>query len=622
MGRIKLFVQRSYVMKAILTAFVVIISSLVTCPSFSAKALVQDGWPTPEQIAVFLPDDSFPESMTATMRYKLTTDSKWTTGHELYQILDDPKKPDDTAADWGFAWVITGLYQGSNYDVEVTTHDGGTDTVYTETMHTRSLPAAAPPVTTTISAGSTEAQIESIFSSTSPGDVIQLENGTYTTTGLSINVDGEAGNPIYIRGESRDGVIISDPSGTIFAINSSHIVVENMTLQGSGVDNGITPISKAFNHWSAGTPDVKTGERDITLRYITATGIDKVFNNDSHVNQVLIYECIFQGNNQWDQDYYPYSGSGAPGAGNGTNDVEENLFWNDTAIRFGGNGNATFNNTFSGFGDTFKCEGGNPGVNMHAYRNDIQMAGDDCFEADKGHRNITFYDNRCQNMQTLVSVDFIRSGPMIAFRNIAINIGRQVWKLNNRNKGYFLYNNTVVHTVPRVEGLDYSRAIWLQFNNGSQTYWGHQNNILIYQNAPIDSYTALIEPVLNTPIDFTHNSWYPDGRTKWSKSGGIFNSLAEAIVGLPATTPVFGDSTQRMENDIISELQPFETAIIIGSDYFTEVTTLYTPTLKATSVNKNSGTPIAGITDGYRGAAPDRGAVIDGLDLVTYGATD
>ena len=74
-------------------------------------------------------------------------------------------------------------------------------------------------------------------------------------------------------------------------------------------------------------------------------------------------------------------------------------------------------------------------------------------------------------------------------------------------------------------------------------------------------------------------------------------------------------------DDLISELQPFETEIVFGTDYNTEVTIDYTPILNSETVNRNSGVAIAGVTDGYTGALPDRGAIITGLDTVTYGAT-
>ncbi len=216
--------------------------------------LEQDGYPTPEQIGIFLPGDSFPDTMTATMRYHKVGVETWTTGHDLFHVTAGYARK---TYDPGFAWTITGLDQGSIYLVEVTTHDGARDVVYTETMSTSSLPAAAGAVTTTITAGSTESQIETILNAAQAGDVIQFENGTYNTETLQIKSSGVAGNPIYIRGESRDGVIISDPVGNIVAFSENeYVVLENLTIQGSGVDNGSGGgVSFGISYWDGyGSP--------------------------------------------------------------------------------------------------------------------------------------------------------------------------------------------------------------------------------------------------------------------------------------------------------------------------------------------------------------------------------
>ena len=59
------------------------------------------------------------------------------------------------------------------------------------------------------------------------------------------------------------------------------------------------------------------------------------------------------------------------------------------------------------------------------YRNDIYNSGDDCTEVDHAFRNVTFYDNRCTNSGTLISLDPLYGGPFIAARNIGINISRR-----------------------------------------------------------------------------------------------------------------------------------------------------------------------------------------------------
>lgn len=66
--------------------------------------------------------------------------------------------------------------------------------------------------------------------------------------------------------------------------------------------------------------------------------------------------------------------------------------------------------------------------------------------------------------------------------------------------------------------------------------------------------------------------------------------------------------------------EPFAAAIALGSDHLTEVTTVDTPALAADAAAKNAGTEVPNVTDGFAGAAPDMGAIIEGRPVPAYGA--
>lgn len=125
----------------------------------------------------------------------------------------------------------------------------------------------------------------------------------------------------------------------------------------------------------------------------------------------------------------------------------------------------------------------------------------------------------------------------------------------------------------------------------------------------------------NDPIDFTNNAWFSDGSVWWTNTGGSLGSIAEARAGLPATTPLFGGSTMRHDNDVITARDPFTVAITLGADHLTQVMTSVTPALRAGAAAKNAGVAIANITDGYSGASPDIGAIIEGRAVPHRGAT-
>ena len=104
----------------------------------------------------------------------------------------------------------------------------------------------------------------------------------------------------------------------------------------------------------------------------------------------------------------------------------------------------------------------------------------------------------------------------------------------------------------------------------------------------------------------------------------MFGSPAAAQSGLTSTTPVFSGSTRRMQNDNITESNPWTTTIGIGpgglgTDSLTEVTGTFTPILRPGTAPKNSGVAIPNITDGFSGAAPDRGAIIEGRPIPQFG---
>jgi hypothetical protein len=547
--------------------------------------LVHDGPPTPEQMSLYLPVTGSVSATVATVRYRPTSGSTWTTAHPLFRIR--PSFTPDPVAD-AFAGVITGLVPGVSYTVEVTVPS---NPVQTLTATTRALPGPTPAANKLIAAGSSASQIQAAFDGLNPGDVLQFAAGTYNVDNLQLDRSGTPSQPITIRGATRAGVVLRDPTNrVIYLFNSSDVVIEDMTLEGSGVDSGTNSSSEGIRFWAG------PNQERVTIRRVTMLGVDKAVVADRDVRQLLVYDCRFAGNNLWTQPF-----------------LETNTSWDDDGVRVPGQGNAVFNNTMSGFGDTFAVNDGVQDVAIHFYRNDILWTCDDGFEGDYGYRNITFYDNRIHNSMTLASFDPIRGGPAFVFRNVAINTGRSPFKLNNTNSGHFFYNNTVVRTNGYGSGEGWG---WNQSNNGAQRAWGYCNNILIYRGT---GNLMAMESGGNDPIDFTHNAWYPDRSVWWTSSGGSYSSMSAARAGLPSTTPVFGTSTRRHENDVISDADPFIVDVVLGATYLTQVTTLYAPFVGDGTTPRSAGMPVPGITDGFSGSAPDMGAMITGIQAPAWG---
>lgn len=564
---------------------------------------------TLEQIAIRAPvTGSVPQATTADVRYKLTSSSTWIDGHPLYRIQPSSTNvPAIGTVSDEFAWTIIGLEQGETYDVEITFDDGTTTDVRDHQFTTRSLPGSSGSATVTVS---NIANLQTEIDNASPGDVIEISDGTYTlSTRIDIQKDGTVANPIVIRGESRDGVVIQKSSGGGFRFtpgDSSNIILENFTFEGSGVDSGVSTSSYFLDTFSSSTTT------NITVRQITCTGVDRFIDVFANANGWNVYNNEITGNNLWQV---------TP-----TNYLESNITWNDAGIKLPGDANCAFNNTITAFGDTFSVASHSgssvvgTGSNIHFYRNDIYNSIDDPFEVDYGQRNITIYDNRITNGAVFTSLDPLYGGPLIFARNVIINPYRNtLHKWNSTNSGHFIYNNTSVATNGSVDIAGESGAsAWLQFNNGAQQYFGYRNNLVIYNG---DGDRAIwLENTGYDNLDWVKNGWNHDpGQLVFDDSN--YTTIANLVANTPSSTPIFSSATTQVEGDFVVEDDPFSTSVVLGTNSRTEITTEYIPELSSTSVAKNAGDAINNITDGYSGAAPDIGAIIEGRAVPSYGDT-
>lgn len=589
-----------FIIVTLLAGIPALFAMQATAQSLPIGALAQDGPPTPEQIALVVPvTGSLPTTATAAVRYRAAGAATWVTGHALYRVRPSfSNTPAVGSVTDVFAWPILDLVPGTTYNVEVTVSNGGTSQVLTGNFATRALPAAAGPATKTIAAGSSSATIQSVLDSLVPGDVLVIQPGTYNVSGLNINRSGTAGNPIYVRGASRTQTILSDPSGRIIELRGiSDVVIENMTVRGSLLDSGTNASSEAVRGGDPYTDPVR-----VTVRNLTVLGVDKGVTVYGEASQMLVYDNTIAGNNIWITAF-----------------LTDNRTWNDDGINLPGFGNAAFNNTISGFGDTFSYaqHGGDDTLtearSVHYYRNDIRNSLDDAVEVDHGHRNLTFYDNRIVNASTCSSLDPLYGGPLVYARNVCVNPARvNIHKWNDTNSGQFIYNSTFISTSSAVGG-DPDVSGWYQPNNGSQRAYGYRNNIHVYRG---NGNMLWLESPGHEPIDWTHNSWFPARPLQW---GGNYSTLAAAQSGLANTTPIFSGTSRRMENDNITTSNPWTTTITLGLNSLIEVLTTVTPVLASGTSPKNSGVVIPNITDSFSGAAPDRGAVISGRAVQNWG---
>ena len=568
--------------------------------SLPVGSLAHDGPPTPEQLSLVLPvTGSLSSAATATVRYKRSQESAWTIGHPLFRVRPEfSQNPSVGSVDDVFAWPILGLDPGTTYDVEVTVSDGSTTVVRNGTFSTRRLPATAGTPNKIIVAGSSNGDIQTALANLDPGDILEFENGTYNVNNIQLSRSGTAGNPIYIRGASRNGVVLRDTTDSILRIgNASHVIIENLTLSGSGTDGGTGSFHTGIHGGGS-----NNGTTRNTIRNVTITGVDKGIVFWDAVSEALIYNNSVTGTNRWEADF-----------------LNDNRTWNDDGVNVPGLGNAVFNNTVTGFGDSFAYASHSGGSSetesrgVHFYRNEIRNSLDDLVEVDHGQRNLSFYDNRSRNSSNCGSLDPLYGGPYVYARNICINPARTtLHKWNAMNSGHFYYNNTFVISTTAAS-FNPDLAAWWQPNNGQQRSYGFRNNLTVYRGSGI---LLWLDSRGHSPIDWTHNSWYPDEQIQW---GDVYGSLSSAQSGLSNSEPVFSGTNRRMENDNITVSNPWTLEVLLGPDSLTEVTQDYVPRLSASSSPKNSGAVIPNITDNFSGPFPDRGAIIDGRPITNWG---
>lgn len=541
---------------------------------------------TPEQINIrAIINRTLAVGTTCLAEVKITGSSIWkSVGYLSFVLASNVPTGAVFVGKNNFAGVAFDLTPGTSYDVRLTGTEPGVGTwQVTGTQGTRALPAIAPLPNKTATPSNIAAQLLTLVA----GDCLQLTDGTYPA--ITIARSGTIGAPIYIRGASRTGVIISSSTRCIVLSDASHIVLENMTLQGSRVDSGTNAFSNGVLYLTG------YNQTNTTIRQMTFEGTDYGCKAYTEVYGRLVYNCTFNGNNTWDKTYIINPASGAP-----------NYTWNDDGVGGPGSGNCVFNCTFTGYGDTIK-QGGSSTISgvtycgaNHNYRNRIKRTGDDAFEFDRGAGNCSAYDNIIDNAGQFASLDEIFGGPIYLHRNSIGNTARGPIKPSSTSQNVKIWSNTFVRTTGAVPYNFY--APW-SYKNDS---WSFRNNLIIYRG---NGEVVRLDATLGE-LDWDYNALYPSTGSSITLGGRYGGpSLALAKIRL---APL-------MMHDVASVSNPFVSIITMPTDYTTEYIGSMDFTLASDASVRNVGVTIPGVTDGFTGSAPDIGAVISGRGVPIVG---
>ena len=506
-----------------------------------------------------------------TVRYRANGASTWKNGMALRRI---PAGSNTTGTfgsgggQWGnkHAGSLFDLDPGQLYDIELTLNDpdGGSMTAMTS-VGTRVIQVASAnaPVKAV-----TPSTLTSVLGGANPGDILLFGAGSYPAFTLSRN--GSAGQPIVLRGESVDTVVIG---GRVTLNDRQYVNLENMTVMGEVRMNGASNMVVRGNR-------IRTTAGGITFEIGAA-----VPRNNTIIDNDVIGGATWV-DNQLSADGY----NGGEG------------------IQFTGSGHVICFNHIADFRDDISLmeyDEAYEQVSIDICNNDIEEATDDAIEADSAMGNVRIFRNRIRNCFDGISGQPDLGGPTYYVRNAMYNVLYTPFKFHNGTVGDVVLHNTAVKCGDALgvyAGATWSRALFR--NNvfiggmGGGTYGGYDNGTgRIFEVRDADAtcsfdYDGVASIGTNTFQGHIGATAFTSFATLTANTTEMHAVMVD--LGIFATPPAFPASPYPPKP--VADLR-----------------------LAAGSAAVDKGTVIVGIDDDFAGTAPDLGAYELGAALPTYG---
>jgi MYXO-CTERM domain-containing protein len=507
-----------------------------------------------------------------TVRYRAVGTAAFRDALPLHRVRPDVVT--GYAAADQFAGSIFDLLPGQAYEIELraTDADGAVDQTLTLQGSTRPVPPLDPQAPA-MHPVSDAAGLAAALAAAQAGDVILLQKGTYAGT-FSLDASGTAADPIVLRGESEEEVILDGggDGGNILEVYGSHVHVERLTLQHA---------NRALRFQGAGA--VGNVVRRVHIK-------DTVLGIGSKADQRDFYLCdnILEGRLAWPQVYADDGGAHA----------------NDDGIHVEGTGHVVCHNKLVGWGDAMKVEtDGARAVDFNG--NEVLSAYDNGVELDGSAGNTRCLRNRFTNTYATLSFQPIFGGPVYAIRNVVVNVANEQLKFHalgttppEEPSGMYVLHNTFVSAA---------HALNLQTSAASH-HFVVQNNLFIGPDAPEAGKTV----DWTGPIDdgtFDHDGYYPDG------------TFALNYVGAGYQKPASFAAAQALgfePSGVVVGAQNFASGLVAPADYHAA---LPAPdvSLAPASLAVDRGVVLPNVNDGFQGKAPDLGAIELGCAPPIYG---
>jgi hypothetical protein len=505
------------------------------------------------------------------VRYRVVGDPTWRDAQPLFRV--HPEAVVGRIVPEQFAGSLLDLRPATAYEIELhaTDTDGPVDQVLTLTATTRSVPG--DPVAPHPVAVSDTASLTAALAAAAPGDVITLAAGVYAGP-FVLEASGTPTNPIVVRGTSTDAAILDGgdcASCNVLEVYGSYVHVERLTLRHA---------NRALRFQTAGAVAN-------VVRRVHA--LDTTLGFASREDQRDFYICdnILEGRLVWPHVYFDDGGAHS----------------NDDGIAVEGNGHVVCHNQVVGFGDALKNlqEGARA---LDFYGNEVLSAYDNGIELDLTEGNVRCLRNRFTNTFATLSYQPTYGGPSYTVRNVIVNVGFEQLKMQGVGggtgpNGVFIYHNTFV-----------SPSIALLLDDSvTSHHFDIENNLFVGPAMLAGTRTVDWLGAIDDGR-FDYNGYFPDG-------GFRFNLPPAGLVGYASFADMHAAGTFE-PNGLLLAAPIFANGLTAPADYTVTLAAQDT-TLAPVSNAIDGGRALAGINDGFVGAAPDLGALERGCPLPIFG---
>ena len=493
-----------------------------------------------------------------TVRFSVAGTGKWADALPLRRV--EPADAKDWTVSNQFAGSVFDLMPGTTYDIELHAVDpDGLDDTQTITMTTRTVPS--DPTTPNAVPVSTAMQFQQALDNAAPGDVITIAKGTYTGS-FSISDSGTEENPIVIRGESADGVVLDgdDCACNVIEIYGSYTHVENLTIQNA------QRALRFQGEGAIGNVARRLHARDVGLGF--AVKEDQV--------DFTICDNQLDGPLAWPHTYPDDGGK----------------YSNVDGIQIMGAGHVVCHNVLRGWGDAIKvAQDGSRAIDF--YGNDVYEAYDNGLELDSAEGNVRAFRNRFTNTYATISFQPVYGGPAYAWRNVVLNTAHEQLKLHNETSGIVVLHNTFLSAT----------HAWTLYDSSTTHHLWVQGNLFLGPSKPADGRTVeYTGPLDDATID--GNGWFDDGRFDFDDAGD-WSSFAEM-----QAAGVFEAS------GVLLATMPFASGLAAPKDYTVEIAT-DDASLDPKSAAVDAAMALVNLGDVVD--APDLGAQELGCEIPVYG---